>query len=66
MSTKWHLHVEGLDTSELLRLIAIPDEKEFPGLKKLVLEYMQQATDLIPSTMELSLQRLNTPDPMKG
>jgi hypothetical protein len=66
MSTKWHLHVEGLDTSELLKLIAIPEEKEFPGLKKLVLEYMERATDLIRSTMELSLQRLNTPDPIKG
>lgn len=65
LTTRWHEHVEGQDRTELLQLVAIPKEDEFPGLKDLVLQYMKQATDLIGFTGELALQRLNTPDPAK-
>lgn len=64
LSTRWHEHVHGYDTNELLKLISIPKD-DFPGLKALVKRYMEQATDLIKSTAELCLQHLNTADPDK-
>jgi len=66
LTTCWHEHIEGYKTQELLELIAVPKEEEFPGLKGLVLRYMEHATCLITVTAELSLQRLNTSDPAKG
>ena len=66
LSTHWHEHVNGYDQSELIQLIAVPKDDEFPGLQALVLKYMMKATTLIESTSELALQCLNTSDPMKG
>jgi len=65
LTTRWHEHFEGFDTLRLLKLIAVPKETEFPGLKALVLKYMKKATNLIKCTQELPLQRLNSPDPIK-
>jgi hypothetical protein len=66
LTTRWHEHIHGYDTQELLGLIVLPKESEFPGLKSLLLRYMVEATRLIGVTSELALQRLNTPDPFKG
>jgi hypothetical protein len=66
LSTRWHEHIEGYETLELLELVAVPKEGEFPGLKGLLFQYMEHATALIPITAELLLQRLNTGDPAKG
>jgi hypothetical protein len=65
LATGWHLHTQGYKTQELLDLISIPKEREFPGLRALVKRYMIQATDLIDSTDDLCLQHLNTADPAK-
>jgi hypothetical protein len=63
--TGWHIHIQDYETKELLSLISIPKEDEFPGLKNLVRTYMLKATDLMDSTDDLCLQYLNTADPAK-
>jgi hypothetical protein len=63
--TGWHVHIQDYETKELLSLISIPKEDEFPGLKNLVRTYMLKATDLMDSTDDLCLQYLNTADPAK-
>jgi len=65
LTTHWHEHFNGYDTGELLDLIALPKEGEFPGLRALVEKYVEQAIKLIAHTAELALQRLNSPDPVK-
>jgi hypothetical protein len=65
LATGWHTHIQGYETKELLSLISIPKEDEFPGLKNLVRTYMLKATDLMDSTDDLCLQHLNTADPAK-
>ena len=65
LATGWHLHIQGYKTQELLDLISIPKEQEFPGLRALIKRYMIKATDLIDSTDNLCLQHLNTADPAK-
>jgi hypothetical protein len=63
--TNWHTHILPYNTEELWRLIAVPKETEFPGLKTLIMTYMQEATKKIAYTGELTLQHLNTPNPDK-
>ncbi|EPQ50228.1 hypothetical protein GLOTRDRAFT_134134 [Gloeophyllum trabeum ATCC 11539] len=65
ITTKWHEHVAGYHIGTLIQLVATPKKDEFPGLKKLVFNYMSSATGSIKSTAELVLQTLNTPDPAK-
>jgi hypothetical protein len=65
LTTQWHEHVERYDTAELKALVALPKE-ELPGLRELVLAYMERATELISATSLITLQCLNTPDPEKG
>lgn len=65
ITTKWHEHVAGYHIGTLIQLVATPKKDEFPGLKKLVFNYMSSATGFIKSTAELVLQTLNTPDPAK-
>lgn len=65
LSTKWHEHIEGFETTELRNLISFPGKEELQGLPKLVELYFQDATGLLPSTSELTLQKLNTSDPAK-
>ena len=65
LTTHWHEHFNGYDTGELLDLIALPKEGEFPGLRSLVEKYVERAIKLIAQTAELALQRLNSPDPVK-
>jgi hypothetical protein len=64
--TGWHLHVAPFDIGELRSLAALPkDDEEFPGLRAAVLSYFEAATDLIKFTDLLTLQHLNTEDPVK-
>ncbi|KAF8417617.1 hypothetical protein L210DRAFT_3427928, partial [Boletus edulis BED1] len=70
-TTRWHQHVSTLATStEKLRTsIALPrpqtDEACCKNLQHLVECYFKEAVELIDSTDELVLQRLNSPDPTK-
>lgn len=65
LTTKWHEHVRGFEVQELCNLIAFPRKTEFPGLQKAVEDYFLEATNEIPSLQELTLQILNTDDPVK-
>jgi hypothetical protein len=65
LTTRWHEHIEGYQIKELIDLIAFPNENEFPGLKTAVIRYFQAATNLLPSLSELTLQILNSEDPIK-
>jgi hypothetical protein len=65
LTTKWHEHVQGYDVKELCNLIAFPSKVEYPGLSTAVQEYFAEATDEMESLQELTLQTLNTADPVK-
>lgn len=65
LSTGWHLHTERFDAYELRTLVAPPGTDEFSGLVIAVQEYVEHALDLISCTDVLTLQILNTEDPMK-
>jgi hypothetical protein len=65
LTTKWHEHVHGHDVKELCDLIAIPTKMEYPGLSAAVQEYFAEATAEMDSLQELTLQILNTADPVK-
>jgi hypothetical protein len=65
LTTRWHEHIQGFEVAELKSLIALPKEPALQGLHALMRRYMEKATDLLQSTSELALQRLNTADPAK-
>lgn len=65
LTTKWHEHVKGFDVKELCNLIAFPTKAEYPGLSTAVQEYFAEATAQMDSLQELTLQILNTADPVK-
>jgi hypothetical protein len=65
LTTHWHEHVQGYSVEELLKLISLPREEEFPGLRGALLLYLQEAQDLMPQISELVLQRINTSNPAK-
>lgn len=65
LTTKWHEHVAGHSASHLCALASPPSLSEFPGLSNAVNLYLAKALDLLPSTPELVLQILNSPDPSK-
>jgi hypothetical protein len=65
LTTRWHQHIEGYQINELINLIAFPNQNEFPGLKTVVIRYFQDATNLLTSLSELTLQILNSEDPIK-
>jgi hypothetical protein len=64
-TTKWHEHLGAFEHKELLALSTPPGAKEFPGLQDAVEEYFEEATELLESMQELTLQKLNSPDPAK-
>jgi len=68
LTTKWHEHVAGHDTATLRKLVEIPkfNDADMPHLRDAVEGYFREALKLIDVTDELVLQRLNTPDPVKG
>lgn len=65
LSTKWHQFVANLDTSALRALVALPKPSEFPGLSTTVKFYCARNLELIAQIDMITLQHLNTPDPMK-
>jgi hypothetical protein len=65
LTTQWHKHVKDYDVKELCGLVSFPKKTEFPGLQEVVEEYFLEATDEIPTYQELTLQILNTADPVK-
>lgn len=65
LKTKWHVHVEPFDRGELRALVAVPKQREFPGLKEVMTAYLKSATAKIDLTTELVLRKLNSPDPVK-
>jgi hypothetical protein len=65
LTTKWHEHVHGYDVQELCNLVAFPAKAEYPGLSTAVQEYFGEATDDMETLQELTLQNLNTADPVK-
>jgi hypothetical protein len=68
-TTRWHEYVSSSfwDVESLRRMVAIPkdDDELMPGLRSAVGRYFQEGLDLLESTDELVLQRLNSPDPIK-
>jgi hypothetical protein len=68
LTTRWHEHVSGHMTGDLRAMVAIPqndDGEDLVKLKEVVEVYFQGALDLLPTTDELTLKRLNSPDPIK-
>lgn len=65
LTTQWHEHVCGYDVKELCDLVAFPSKRELPGLPAVVQEYFAEATQEIATLQELTLQILNTADPVK-
>jgi hypothetical protein len=69
MTTRWHKYVSSSfwDVESLRRMVAIPKDNDdlIPGLRSAVNRYFQETLDLLESTDELVLQRLNSPDPIK-
>ncbi|KAG1854259.1 hypothetical protein F4604DRAFT_1591328, partial [Suillus subluteus] len=68
LTTCWHEHLAGQQADDLMGLVAIPkeDDELMPQLKKHVYAYFEGALALLSTTDELTLQRLNSPDPMKN
>ncbi|KAG1848267.1 hypothetical protein F4604DRAFT_1502194, partial [Suillus subluteus] len=68
LTTRWHEHTCGHVTEHLRDMVAIPkddDDEDLLKLKEAVGVYFQDALDLLPTTDEITLQRLNSPDPIK-
>jgi hypothetical protein len=65
LTTRWHEHIAGYDPGELKQLVAVPKKDEFPGLHDAIQYLFQVGLDMVNSSPELVLQRLNTPDPAK-
>ncbi|KAG1786392.1 uncharacterized protein HD556DRAFT_1449769 [Suillus plorans] len=67
LTTGWHEHLAGQKTEDLMDLIAIPkkNDPEMPLLKERVESYYESVLALLSTTDELTLQRLNSPDPTK-
>ncbi|KAG2005061.1 helicase domain-containing protein [Coprinopsis cinerea AmutBmut pab1-1] len=66
MATKWYLHVEPFETSQLRDLVAAPAKNDgrLGLIKTAVQAWFRHAYDLIPITPELVLQKLNSPNPL--
>lgn len=69
-TTRWHEYAagSGFSTDQLRRSVALPgsNETNYKDLHAIVEDYFQEALGLIETTDELVLQRLNSPDPVKG
>jgi hypothetical protein len=67
LTTGWHEHLAGRKTEDLMDLVAIPKKNDelMPLLKESIQAYYESALALVSSTDELTLQRLNSPDPGK-
>ncbi|KAG6819212.1 hypothetical protein H0H93_014238 [Arthromyces matolae] len=65
-STLWLELIENRDVNELIKLVALPSKDEFPGLTDGIKWVFMTASSLFGEIPELTLQRLNTPDPIKS
>jgi hypothetical protein len=65
LSTRWHEHIEGYDTKELMDLAKVPSKDEFPGLHAGLEHLFALALEAVDELPELVLQKLNTPDAAK-
>ncbi|KAG2080895.1 hypothetical protein BD769DRAFT_1684593 [Suillus cothurnatus] len=67
LTTRWHEHLAGNKPTDLMDLVAIPKRNDelMPLLKEHVEAYFESTLALLSTTDELTLQRLNSPDPMK-
>ncbi|KAG2343741.1 hypothetical protein BDR05DRAFT_883699, partial [Suillus weaverae] len=66
LTTRWHEHIGTHPTEALRQMVAMPQDRD--GLQKLkhsVEIYFEKALALLSTTDELTLQRLNSPDPVK-
>ncbi|KAJ7190529.1 hypothetical protein GGX14DRAFT_382102 [Mycena pura] len=65
--TRWHEKIKAGDIPELIRFAGPPttNEEDLEQLQDDVLAYFRKATDLMPITSELELQKLNSGDPDK-
>ncbi|KAG2047860.1 P-loop containing nucleoside triphosphate hydrolase protein, partial [Suillus hirtellus] len=67
LTTRWHESIGIYPPEALRKMVALPQDGE--GLQKLkhsVEIYFETALALIPTTDELTLQKLNSPDPVKS
>ncbi|KAG2037030.1 hypothetical protein BDR03DRAFT_1011159 [Suillus americanus] len=67
-TTRWHEHTCGHLTGHFHDMVVIPkddDDEDLLKLKDAVKVYFQDALDLLPTTDEITLQRLNSSDPIK-
>lgn len=64
-TTGWHQHILPYQTADLRELVAQPGKEEWVGLKAAVHKLLYHAMSLISVMPELSLLRLNSPDPVK-
>ncbi|KAG2758134.1 hypothetical protein P692DRAFT_20710304, partial [Suillus brevipes Sb2] len=68
LTTKWHEHTFGQVTECLCDIVVIlkdDDNEDLLKLKEAVGVYFQDALDLLSTTDEITLQRLNFPNPTK-
>ncbi|KAG2741286.1 hypothetical protein P692DRAFT_20751438, partial [Suillus brevipes Sb2] len=67
LTTGWHEHLAGQKAEDLMDLAALPkkDDELMPFLKESVQAYYESALALVSTTDEVTLQRLNSPDPGK-
>jgi chromosome condensin MukBEF complex kleisin-like MukF subunit len=66
LTTRWHESIGTHPTEALRKMVAMPQDRD--GLQKLkhsVEVYFDNALALLHTTDELTLQRLNSPDPVK-
>ncbi|KAI5985430.1 hypothetical protein EDC04DRAFT_2913772 [Pisolithus marmoratus] len=73
LTTRWHEWARWLrkPTEELRAMVALPrpslpEEEHYKTLVETIELYFEEAVTMIDSTDELVLQRLNSPDPVKG
>ncbi|KAG2134990.1 hypothetical protein BD769DRAFT_1352930 [Suillus cothurnatus] len=66
-TTRWHENIGSHPTEALRRMVAMPEDGEgLEKLKRSVEVYFEKALALIATADELTLQRLNSPDPVKS
>lgn len=65
-STQWHEYTRGRNPKKLQKLVAMPNEDEFPGIRTAVSAYFDKCTERIIDLPLLVRQKLNTQDPIDG
>ncbi|KAG6863942.1 hypothetical protein C0991_001806, partial [Blastosporella zonata] len=65
-STRWPLLVKDRNIQQLIQYVALPNDMEFPGLAGVVGQLFIDTEGEFDALPELTLQWLNSPDPMKS